>query len=270
MDRFMMGIPTVLGAVLILVIGWLVAGALAAVAVRFFRAVHTDRLGDRIGVNDFLNRAGARMKASDILGEVIKWVVRLVFIEMAADQLGLPQVTAVVNSILFYIPKILVAMLVLALGAFFGQILSGVVRGAASEAGMSNPNMLARLASGTVMVFAIIAAINQLDIAPVVVNTLYIGFVAALSLAFGLAFGLGGRDAAARLTEQWLNSAQNTAQRLQQNSTSTLTMPSNTAASTTTNADDAYAATRGATSPAGSTYGNTTGVYDNNSPLGNA
>ena len=210
MERFMVGIPTVLGAIVILVIGWFIAGLVAKAATSFFRAVHLDTLANRIGVNDFLAQAGTKLKASNVLAETLKWVMRLVFIQMAADQLGLPQVTAVVNAVLFYIPNILVALLVLGVGAFFGQLLAGVVRGAAAKAGMRNPEMMAKLASGAVMAFAIIAAINQLGISPVVVNTLYIGLVAAISLALGLAFGLGGRDAAGRLTEQWVNQIQAT------------------------------------------------------------
>jgi hypothetical protein len=156
------------------------------------------------------------MKASDILGEVVKWVVRLVFIEMAAEQCGLTQVTALVNGILAYIPRIIVSLLLLGVGAFLGNLLAGIVRGTASEAGMGNPSLLGKLASGAVMAFAIIAAVNELGVAPVVVNTLYIGLVAALSLALGLSFGLGGKDTAAKLTEQWMGQAQQTAQRASQ------------------------------------------------------
>jgi len=208
---FMAGIPRVLGALLILFIGWLIAKAVGSLCAKFFKTVHVDTLAERININDFLQKAGTRLKASDILGLTLKWVVFLIFINMAADQLGLGQVSAIVNRMLAYIPNILVAMLILGLGAFLGQIVAGVVRGAAGEAGMKNASFLGKLASGAVMAFAIIAAVNQLGVAPIVVNTLYIGLVAALSLALGLAFGLGGRDTAARLTEQWVGQAQQTA-----------------------------------------------------------
>lgn len=208
---FMAGIPRVLGALLILLIGWLVAKAIGSLVAKFFKTVHVDTLAERININDFLQKAGTRLKASDILGLTFKWVVFLIFINMAADQLGLGQVSAIVNRMLAYIPNILVSMLILGLGAFLGQLVSGVVRGAAAEAGMKNALFLGKLASGAVMAFAIIAAVNQLGVAPIVVNTLYIGLVAALSLALGLAFGLGGRDTAARLTEQWMGQAQQTA-----------------------------------------------------------
>jgi uncharacterized protein involved in response to NO len=144
-------------------------------------------------------------------------VLRLIFIEIAADQLNLPQVTAVINRMLFFVPNILVALLVLGVGAFLAQLLAGVARGAAAEAGWRNTNVVAKLAYGAVMAFAIIAAVNQLNISPVVVNTLYIGLVAAISLALGLAFGLGGRETAARLTEQWVGQLQETAARMPTN-----------------------------------------------------
>ena len=210
LDRFANGVPTVLGALLI--IGWIIAGALAAVT-KLCHTAHVDTLADHAGVNDLLSRSGTRMKASDILGAVIKWVVRLVFLEVAAEQCGLTQVTTLVNGILAYTPKIIVSLLLLGVGAFLGNLLAGIVRGAASEAGMGNPNLLGKLASGAVMAFAIIAAVNELGVAPVVVNTLYIGLVAALSLALGLSFGPGGKDAAGKLTEQWMGQAQQTAQR---------------------------------------------------------
>ncbi len=215
LDRFANGVPTVLGALLILVIGWVIAGALAKLVAKLAHVAHVDTLADHARVNDFLSRSGTRLKASDMLGEVVKWIVRLVFVEMAAEQCGLTQVTALINGILAYIPNILVALLLLGVGAFLGNLLAGVVRGAASEAGMGNPSLLGKLASGGVMAFAIIAAVNELGVAPVVVNTLYIGLVAAISLALGLAFGLGGRETAAKLTEQWVGSAQATASKAQ-------------------------------------------------------
>lgn len=223
LSRFLSGIPTVLGGLLVLLIGWLIAKAVGSLCARFFKAVHVDTLAERIRVNEFLQRAGTRLKASDILGITLKWVVFLVFVDMAADQMGLGQVSAIVNRMIAYIPNILVAMLILGLGAFLGQLVSGIVRGAASEAGLRNSELLSKLASGAVLAFAIIAAVNQLGIAPVVVNTLYIGLVAAISLALGLAFGLGGRDTAARLTEQWVGQAQQTASQVAQSSSAAQT-----------------------------------------------
>ncbi|MBC5805093.1 MAG: small-conductance mechanosensitive ion channel [Candidatus Eremiobacter antarcticus] len=208
LSAFMSGIPRFLGAIVLLIIGWIIAGIIAALAVKLFKAIHTDTVADRIGANDFLQRSGSKMRASDILGEFIKWIIRLVFIEMAADALGLPQITAAINGLLAFIPNVIVALFILGIGLFLGRLLAGVVRGSASEAGIQNPEMLAKLANWAVIAFAIIAAMNQVHVAAVVVNTLYIGLVAALALALGLAFGLGGKDVAGELAQNWLGQAQ--------------------------------------------------------------
>ena len=213
--HFFSAVPNIVGALLLLAIGWFVAGILGRLVTRVVRVVHVDTVADRIGVNAFLQRSGTKLRASNVLGEVVTWVVRLVFVEMAAEQLGMPQVSAIINQILGFVPNIIVAAIILAVGAFLGQLLGGIVRGAASEASLGNPALLARLTSGAVMAFAIIAALNELNVAPVVVNTLYIGLVAAVSLALGLAFGLGGRESAARLTERWVSQAGETAARVQ-------------------------------------------------------
>ncbi len=215
LSRFFGAIPNIIGAVLVLIIGWVVAGILAAIVVRLAWAIHVDTVADRVGANSFLSRSGTKLKTSDVFGEVVKWVIRLVFVEMAAEQLGMPQVSQIINAILAFIPNIIVAAIILGIGAFFGQLLGGLVRGSASEAGLGNANLLGRLTSGAVLAFAIIAALNELNIAPVVVNTLYIGLVAAVSLALGLAFGLGGRDTAARYTERWMGNADAAVNKLQ-------------------------------------------------------
>lgn len=215
MARFFGAVPNIIGALLLLVIGWIIAGIVGGLVSRLCRAIHVDTVGDRIGVNGFLRQTGTKLKTADVIGEIVKWVIRLVFVEMAAEQLGMPQVSLIINQILGFIPNIIVAIVILGAGAFLGQLLGGLVRGGALEAKIGNANLLARLTYGAIMAFAIIAALNELNVAPVVVNTLYIGLVAAVALALGLAFGLGGRDTAARLTEQWTAQAQDAVQKVQ-------------------------------------------------------
>lgn len=208
LTRFFGAIPGIIGAILILIIGWIIAGIIGGLVTKLCRAIKVDNIADRIGVNGFLAKTGAQLTASKILGEIVKWVIRLVFIEMAADQLGMAQVSTLINQMLGFIPNIIVAIIILGAGAFLGQILAGLVRGAAAEANLGDSNLLAKLTSGAVMAFAVIMALNELNVAPVVVNTLYIGLVAAIALALGLSFGLGGKDVAARYAEKWTQTAE--------------------------------------------------------------
>ncbi|MDQ2865125.1 MAG: small-conductance mechanosensitive ion channel [Candidatus Eremiobacteraeota bacterium] len=215
MARLFGAIPNILGALILLIIGWIIAGVVASLITKLCRAIHVDTVADRVGVNGFLHQSGTKLRASNVIGEIVKWVIRLVFIEMAAEQLGMPQISLIINQMLGFIPNIIVAIVILGIGAFLGQLLGGIVRGAASESRIGNAELLAKLTGGAVMAFAIIAALNELNVAPVVVNTLYIGLVAALALALGLAFGLGGRDTAARLTEQWTGHLETAAKKVQ-------------------------------------------------------
>lgn len=208
LTRFFSAIPAIIGAILILIIGWIIAGIVGGLVTKLCRATKIDRIADRIGVNGFLAKSGTKMTASIILGEIVKWVIRLTFIEMAADQLGMSHVSNLINQMLGFIPNIIVAIIILGAGAFLGQILSGLVRGAAAEGTLGDANLLSKLTYGAVMAFAIIMALNELNVAPVVVNTLYIGVVAAAALAIGLSFGLGGKDVAARYAEQWTRTAE--------------------------------------------------------------
>ncbi len=213
--RFFGAIPNIIGALLLLVIGWIIAGIVGNIIAKLCRAVHVDTVSTKIGAAGFLEQSGTKLKVSDIMGEIVKWVIRLVFIEMAAEQLGMPQVSQIINQILSFIPNIIVAALILGIGAFLGKLLGGIVHGGASEAHIGNAGLLSRLTYGAVMAFAIIAALNELNVAPVVVNTLYIGLVAAVALALGLAFGLGGRETAAQLTQRWAGQLEDTAKKVQ-------------------------------------------------------
>jgi len=215
LSRLFGAIPNIIGAIILLIIGWIIAGIVGSLVAKLCKAVHVDTVSSRIGVSGFLKEAGTKLTASGILGEVVKWVIRLVFIEMAAEQLGMPQVSQIINQILGFIPNIVVAILILGIGAFLGKLLGGIVHGGAAEAKIGSAELLSRLTYGAVLAFAIIAALNELNVAPVVVNTLYIGLVAAVALALGLAFGLGGRETAGKLTERWAAQLETAAKKVQ-------------------------------------------------------
>ena len=127
---------------------------------------------------------------------------------VAFDVLGLPAVSDVMRQLLLWLPNLVVAIFVLFIGGIAARALGNIVRGATAEAGFVNPETLSNVVRTTVWSFAIVVAINQLGIATNLITTLFTGFVAALAIALGLAFGLGGRDLAARSLENWYDQAQ--------------------------------------------------------------
>jgi hypothetical protein len=196
-------IPKIIGFLLIIVAGWFIASLIERGLAAVLRSIHFNDLSERAGLTDFIRRMGMNTDASGMIGLVVKWFVRLIALVVAFDALGLPAVSEVLRQLLLWLPNVVVALVVLVIGGLAARGLSNVVRGAASEAGLSNANFLAKTASVVVWAFAIVVAVNQLGIATELVNTLFMAVVGALALGVGLAFGLGGRETAAEILNKW-------------------------------------------------------------------
>ena len=132
----------------------------------------------------------------------------------AANVLGLTQVSELLIDVLLWIPKLIVAAIILLVAPLLARFVRGAIEVGAGEMGFTNAPLLGRIAEIAIVAFAVVIAINQIGIAANLVNTLFIGLVAALALAFGLAFGLGGRDVAAQLTQRWYEQSQDAAARV--------------------------------------------------------
>lgn len=191
-------LPELMLAVLVLVVGWIIGGALKQVVERIFTKLKINKALDAAGVDDLAGRAGYELKAGQFVGTLVKWFVILVFIVAALEILRLDQVTIFFRDVVLgYLPKVIVAVLIL-LGAMVIANLAGTSVVAGSRAaGFASPDVLGSVTRYAIILFAILAALNQLEIAPELVQTLFMGIIFGASLAFGLAFGLGGKDAAA-------------------------------------------------------------------------
>jgi len=203
LSLFLGAIPRIIGFLVILVIGWLISGALAAGVAALLRAVRFNVLAQNAGIQGFINNMGLRMDASGLLANIVKWFVRLIVLVVAFDALGLPAVSQVFQQFLLWIPNLVVAVVVLVIAGLAANTLSNLVRGSTAQAGFDNPDMLATIARVAVWAFGIVVAVNQIGIAQELVNTLFMGFIGALALAAGLAFGLGGRDTAGKIVQGW-------------------------------------------------------------------
>ena len=203
LSLFLGAIPRVIGFLVIFVIGWLISGVLAAGVAALLRAVRFNVLAQNAGIQGFINNMGLRTDASGLLANIVKWFVRLIVLVVAFDALGLPAVSQVLQQFLLWIPNLVVAVVVLVIAGLAANALANLVRGATAQAGFDNPDMLATIARVAVWAFGIVVAVNQIGVAQELVNTLFMGFVGALALAAGLAFGLGGRDTASQIVQNW-------------------------------------------------------------------
>jgi hypothetical protein len=214
LSNFLGFLPALVGAILVLVLGWIVSGLLAGLIEKALKAIGFERAAQTAGIANFIARSGTDWTASKVVAEIVKWFIRLVAIQAAAQILGMGQISGIVNSILLFLPNVIVALAIIVLGAFIAKVVSGIVRGTVSEMGFGNADLIAGIARYAIIVFAVIAAVDQIGIAETVVNTLLVGTVAALALAFGLAFGLGGQQTAAQMTASWYAKGQQASQRV--------------------------------------------------------
>jgi hypothetical protein len=210
LNAFLNAVPLVIGALLIIIIGWIIAGILARIVTEVLRRFGADRLFAEHSGRVYGDRT-RDIKPSVVGGELVKWLVRLVFLVAAANVLGLTQVSELLNDVLLWIPNLIVAAIILLVAPLLGRFVRGAIEVGAGEMGFTNAPILGRIAEIAIVAFAVIIAINQIGIAANLVNTLFIGVVAALALAFGLAFGLGGRDVAGQLTQRWYEQSQDAA-----------------------------------------------------------
>ncbi len=204
---FLAAIPAILGAIVLIIVGWIVACVLAAVVVRVLRAIRIDQLADKAGITSFLRRANVQADVAGVVAGLVKWYVRLVFLLLAANAVGLTAVSGIVASVLGLIPNLIVAMFILGVFSWLASTAKNLVSGGMESAGMPNASGIGVIVFGAVLGFGIVAAADQLGVAPTLINTLFMGVVAAFALAFGLAFGLGGQQQAAEIWKDWRGQA---------------------------------------------------------------
>lgn len=216
MALFFSAVPKIIGFLLIIVAGWFIASLIERGLAAVLRTIKFNDLAERAGLADFVRKMGMNTDAAGMIGLVVKWFVRLIALVVAFDALGLPAVSDVLRQLLLWLPNVIVALVVLVIGGLAAKALSNVVRGAASEAGLTNTNFLAKAAAVVVWAFAVVVAVNQLGIATELVNTLFMAIVGALALGAGLAFGLGGRDTAAEIVRKAYAKAQENSEKMKE------------------------------------------------------
>ena len=208
-------IPKLLGFLVILVVGWLVATALSKAVTFLLRKVGFDRIATRIGLTRLEESMGMKMDAAAILGRIVYWFIFLIFLVPAVDALGLTAVSTLLGQVIAYIPNVFVAIVVLFLGTLAATFVADLVRGATSSARVGNPNIFANIARYAILGFVALIALEQLQIAPALLNILFTAIVGGAALAFGLAFGLGGQQTAHKYLERTEQSVSNAAVQMQ-------------------------------------------------------
>src|ERR687897_407722 len=196
LNVFLAYIPQLIGAIVILVIGYIVARILKAVVARVLQAIGFDGWMERGGIKQFFDRAQTRETPATVLGTLVFWLVFIIAITMAADALGIRQVSEVLGQLIAYIPSIIAAILILVLAALLADFLASIVRGATGS------DLLANIARYAIIVYAAFAAITELGIAVQLTAPTFLIILGAVALAAAIAFGFGAQGVARDIVQK--------------------------------------------------------------------
>ncbi|UCG97121.1 MAG: hypothetical protein JSW31_16325 [Burkholderiales bacterium] len=196
-------LPRLAVAIVVLIVGWLIAKAIRFAAVKALRALNFHVLTERAGIDGFLQQGGTERDTTALFGAVIYWVVVLIALIIAFNGLGLTQVTDLLTRVLLFLPKLLVGLLVLIFGSYFGRFVGNAVQTYLRNIGISDAELLGRVAQYAIVVFVVLIAVDHLDIGGDLVQQTFLILLGGVVLALALAFGLGGRDWAAGLLARW-------------------------------------------------------------------
>src|SRR5215216_456988 len=210
LSTFLEYIPQLIGAIIILIVGYIVARILQAVVSRVLQAIGFDGWMERGGIKQFFDRAQTTETPATVLGRLVFWFVFIIAITMAADALGIQQVSAVLAQLIAYIPSIIAAILILVLAALLANFLAGIVRGATGS------DLLSNIARYAIIIYAAFAAVTELGIAVQLTAPTFLIVLGAVALAAAIAFGLGSRDVAKEIVENAYERRDEAKERLQQ------------------------------------------------------
>jgi len=196
-------LPRLLLALVVLAVGWLLAKAARFAVERGLRAANFNVLTERAGTDNFLHQAGMRGDTTTLFGLVAFWLVILATLMIAFNGLGLTYITDLLGRVVWFTPKLLVAMLVVVFGSYCARFVGGAVHAYCEDAQIPDADMLGRIARYIIVIFVVMIALGQVEVGGDIVQRTFLILLGGLVLALALAFGLGGKDWAAAMLERW-------------------------------------------------------------------
>ena len=196
-------LPRLALALLVILLGWFLAKAARYAIAKGLRAVNFHVVTDRAGLDGFLRDGGIQADTTEIIGLIVYWLVILGALVVGFNSLGLIYVTDLLGRVILFVPKVLVALLVLAFGAYFARFIANAITAYCKNVHIQDAELLGRLAQYAILTFVILIALDQVNIGGDIVRQSFLIILAGLVFALALAFGLGGKEWAAELLERW-------------------------------------------------------------------
>ena len=199
---FVSFVPNLIAALVVLIVGLIVAAGLGTLVEKIFDAIRLDRFLEKVGLKPYFDRAGIKLRGAYFLGRLVYWFIVIAFLLAVSSSLGLYALSGFLTNILNYLPNVIAAVLIMLAAVVLGNFLRRIVTASVMGAKLHAAHFLGSLTWWVIVVFGLLAALTQLNIAADIINSIVTGFIAMLALAGGLAFGLGGRDYAGYLVNK--------------------------------------------------------------------
>jgi len=196
-------LPKLALALGVLIAGWLLAKFAMFATEKALRAINFNVLTERAGLDGFLHQGGIQTDTTGIFGLLIYWLVILAALIIGFNSMGLTYITGLLGQIVLFVPKVIVALLILAFGAYFARFVGNAVITYCRNISMQDADVLGKLAQYAIMTFVVLIALDQVNVGGDIVRQSFLIILAGVVFALALAFGLGGKDAAAELIERW-------------------------------------------------------------------
>ncbi len=196
-------LPRLLLAVIVLIGGWLLAKVVRFAVVKALRAINFNVLTERSGLDGFLRQGGLQTDTSGVFAIVVYWLVILAALIIACNSLGLTYITDLLGRVVWFVPKVLVALVILAFGSYFARFIGETVLAYCRNIKLQDADLLAKVARYAILAFVVLIALDHLSIGGDIVRDSFLILLAGFVFAIALAFGLGGKDWAAERIERW-------------------------------------------------------------------
>lgn len=195
-------VPGLLLAIIIFLIGWVLGSIIGKAIAQVISALKLDKLFESAGAHDMMDKIGIKLNIGKFFGVIVKWFIIIVFLMASLQIVGLTQVNDFLRTtVLLYLPKVIIAAIVLIISTILADAMKNIVIVSSKAANISSANMLGAVTKYAIWGFAFIIALSELGIATYFMQVLFMGLIVMLALAGGLAFGLGGKEAASRAIE---------------------------------------------------------------------
>jgi hypothetical protein len=196
-------LPNLATAVVAVLAGWVLAKAARFAVVKALRAINFNVLTERAGLDEFLRQGGIKSDTTDVFGVLVYWLVILAALVVAFNALGLNYITDLLRQVVMFVPRLMVALVILAFGSYFARFVSGAVMAYCRNVGIQDGDLLGRLAQYAIVAFVVLIALEQMQVGGEIVRYSFLIVLAGTVFALALAFGLGGQTWAAEMLARW-------------------------------------------------------------------